>query len=196
MPIAPLVAGDLIAAEEFDRERQHHIIDEGRAHHEQHRRPQQEGQEGALLMLVEAGRHEHPELGGDDGKAQAGAAEHGDLDLGEEDLRQRGIDQVVGGGGERPLQESRGSGVEKAKQTPKQMPKDEHRIDQPAPELEQMLHQRRACVASSAASSSGVGWITARRSAEMFAGRLVRWPSGSGAVSWTGHRCGSSLSAV
>ena len=37
-------------------------------------------------MAVEARRDEHPDLRRDDGKAQAKAAEHADLHLGEEHL--------------------------------------------------------------------------------------------------------------
>ena len=48
-------------------------------------------------MLVEAGRHENPKLRRDGGKAQAKAAEHADLHLGEEHFVQRGIDQVIVG---------------------------------------------------------------------------------------------------
>ena len=93
-------------------------------------------------MPVEPRRHEHPELGGDHGKAQAGAAEHGDLDLGEEDFRQRRIDQMVGGRRQRPFQELKDLGRE-TEADAKADAKGDQRIDQPAAELEQMLHQGR-----------------------------------------------------
>ncbi len=64
------------------------------------------------------------------------------LDLGEEELGQRGIDQVIGGGVQRHGEkiENLGGEAEADAETDREA---DQRIDQPAAQLQQMLHQRR-----------------------------------------------------
>ena len=68
-------AGGLEAEEERPGQGQHDVVEEGAAHQEHDRRRDQERQEGRLLVLVEAGRDEQPDLGGDNGKGDDEGAE-------------------------------------------------------------------------------------------------------------------------
>src|SRR3712207_7856390 len=56
------------------------------AEDEQHRRGDEEGQEGALLLPVQARRDERPELDGDDREGEEEGGEQGHPHLGEEGL--------------------------------------------------------------------------------------------------------------
>jgi hypothetical protein len=87
---------DLLAQREPQHERQHHVIDQGRAQEEHERRGDQERQEGVALVLVEARGHEAVQLPGQDREGQDHGPEPGQLQLGEEELQGRGIDQAQG----------------------------------------------------------------------------------------------------
>ena len=89
-----LVAADLLHAErEPHQHRQHHEIDQQRAQHEKERRRDQIWQEGAALVLVEAGRHEFVDLRRHDRERDEGGAEQRQLQLGQEIFQQRGVDE-------------------------------------------------------------------------------------------------------
>ena len=102
------------------------------------------GRKAPLFMLVKTGRHENPDLRRDQRKTQTKAAEHADPHLGEENFRQRGIDQMIGGGVQRldqKIEDRRGEG-EADHKTDRQR----RAIAQTSrlAQLQQMLHQRRA----------------------------------------------------
>lgn len=59
----------------------------------------QERQEGVAFLLVEARRHEAVELPGQDREGQDHGPETRQLDLGEEELQRRGVDEFERAGG-------------------------------------------------------------------------------------------------
>ena len=89
-----VAAGLLHGEEEPHHHRREEEIDQRRAHQEQDRRRDQERQEGPAFVLVEAGRYEFVDLRGDQRERDDKAAEHGELDLGEEEFLRRGVDQL------------------------------------------------------------------------------------------------------
>ena len=89
-----VAAGLLHGQEEPHHHRREEEIDQRRAHQEQDRRGDQERQEGVALVLVEAGRDEFVDLRGDQRKGDDHAAEHRELDLGEEEFLRRRVDQL------------------------------------------------------------------------------------------------------
>ncbi len=131
----------------MNRVGQHDVEHKRRAKDEHERRRQQERQERIALVLVEARRHEHPDLRGDDRKGETHAAERADLGVGEERLVQRGVNQVIvrlalERGGERPCQEA----VDRAREI--EADEEAHdegqdRDDQPLAQLDMMFEQRR-----------------------------------------------------
>src|SRR3546814_2930058 len=84
----------LIAEEELERGRHHHIISERAAHQEQHWRRDQEGQESPLLLGLKARRDERPDLVGDDREGEKEGGEEGHPNLDEEGLIEIGIDEL------------------------------------------------------------------------------------------------------
>ncbi len=121
-------------------------VDHERPEQEEDRRRDQVRQERLLLVAIEAGRHEHVDLRGDDGKGDEGAAEHRELELHHEIFEQAGIDElgVLGARDpdERPGQHVvDGLGEEEADHEGDAERDD--RLDQPRPQLDQVLHQRR-----------------------------------------------------
>ena len=94
---APGAARRLEAQEEPPGQREDEVVDERAADEEQDRRGDQERQEGLLLVAVQAGRDEHPELGGDEREGEEGAGPERDLDIGEERLGQAGVDHPPAG---------------------------------------------------------------------------------------------------
>ncbi|CDX39926.1 conserved membrane hypothetical protein [Mesorhizobium sp. ORS 3359] len=90
-----VVGADLLhGQEEPHHHRGEEEIDQRGAHQEQDGRCDQERQERAALVLVEAGRDELVDLRGDQREGDHHAAEHGKLHLGEEELLRRRIDQL------------------------------------------------------------------------------------------------------
>ena len=85
--------GRLERQEEAPCDREDEVVRERRTGHEQHRRGDQERQEGALLAAVQTGRHEHVELRRYHREAEERATEERHLDVGEERLIQRRVDQ-------------------------------------------------------------------------------------------------------
>src|ERR1700692_670692 len=137
----------LLHAERKPRQhRPDHEIDHHRSHHEEHRRGDQVWQERLLLVAVKAGRHEHVDLRGDHRKRNEGAAERGDLELHDEIFEQARIDEFrilrTGDPDVRP-----GENVVDllGKEEAADHRDDEcgRRLDQPRPQLDQVVHQRR-----------------------------------------------------
>ena len=126
-------------------------IDQRGAHQEQDRRRDQERQEGRALVLVEARRDELVDLRGDDREGDEQRAEHGDLDLGEEEFLRRRVDQLgLGRHRDRPRCTAHLNGMTsrlkrclaKKKQTRKATKNAASAPDQPRAQLDQMLDQR------------------------------------------------------
>ena len=82
----------LEAQEEVPGQGEDEVVDEGTAGEEQDRRGRQEGQQRLLLVAVQAGSDEQPELGRDEREGDEGPAPERDLDVGEEGFRQAGVD--------------------------------------------------------------------------------------------------------
>src|SRR6185437_13497989 len=140
-------AGGLLHAERKPHQhRQHHEIDQHRAEHEEKRRRDQIGQESAALVLVKAGRHELVDLRRHDRKRDEARAEQRQLQMGDEQFQQRGVDElgiirardpdigphqhVVDLLGE---EEAKDEGNAEAEQS----------LDQPRAQLDQVIHQGR-----------------------------------------------------
>ena len=89
------IGGDLLHPDRKPHQERHgDEIDDRRADREEHRRRDEIGQEGAALVLVEAGRDELVDLAGDDREGQEARAEGRDLDLGEQVFEPMRVDQM------------------------------------------------------------------------------------------------------
>ena len=121
-------------------------------------------------MLVEARRHENPDLGGEDREGQTGRPEEGDLDLGKEHLGQVGIDEMPvcflqEDGGQRLGQEVEDV-LGKEEADAERNDKAGEGIEQALAQLDQMVEQRHLLVVFGAGQNHALFFrSSARRSA-------------------------------
>ena len=142
-----VVAGLLHRQEEGHGERHDHEIDERSAEQEQDRCRGEERQKGFPLATIKPRRHEHVDLRGDYREGDEDGAEQRKLHLGKEEFLRRGVDHLdrrIDAGREPvgPEQEI----VEGPREIEADGERDSDRAkrpDQPATELDEMLHQRR-----------------------------------------------------
>ena len=143
--VAVAAGVELEAQEEAPGHREDEVIDDAGAGQEHHRGRDQEGQERLAFMLVQARRHEHPDLAGDDRERDEATGPERHLHIGEEGFREAGVDhpaplprQQVGQRLDQEIVDPVRHGV--AQQKGDQDGAD--RPHQPVPQFDQMIDQR------------------------------------------------------
>src|SRR5690606_4568695 len=144
-------ATGLEAQQELPGERHDHAVSERTAEEKEDRRRNEEGQKGALLILVETGRDKNPELRGDDREGEENAGKKGDLEIGEEGFMQPGEDHpppfhIIAIGRDKRLDEESEKLLRDEVAENKGDDERHNRIDKPIAEFDQMLHQRSLAV--------------------------------------------------
>ena len=116
-------------------------IDEQCAQREEAGRREKIGREGVALVLVEARRHESIDLRKNDRAGKIGGGEDRHLDLGEEILLRRGVDQLRVGAGRmfERHQENIVDVLGKIETNQEHNDEGEERPNQPRPQLDQMI---------------------------------------------------------
>src|SRR5471032_736810 len=130
---------------EVDHVRQHDVVHDRAAGIEHERRGGQERQEGALLLLVEAGRHEEPDLRRDQREAHDQRHEARQLHRDEEELEDVEHHHPVALI-ERRLHQEREDRLGEIEGDEEHREEAQQRIDQPLAQLDQVIEQRHRLV--------------------------------------------------
>ena len=130
---------------EIDHVRQHDVVHDRAAGIEHERRGDQERHEGALLVAVEAGRHEQPDLHRDQRKAHDQRHETRQLHRDEEELEDVEDDDLVAVG-QRRLDQEREDRLGEVEGDEEDQEEADQGIDQPLAQLDQVIEQRHRLV--------------------------------------------------